>query len=210
MAGDRDRWSDNVAAQRDTSRDGRARGWARRPSCLVSNRRSHQAPRTVIMRGRTRRTRRSRVAECCPDGEDERAKPGRNYRSIRAHLLPLSCTELPKRGHEANVQCEMRPPLAAEAWISRDRKRVVASANASSVTGDTILSFHPLPFSLLFSFPFHFDCFGFRRLFVGKDRSLNAELWTILSLFLVLFSTMNSERLVYKRWIFFCFFFFRN
>lgn len=54
----------------------------------------------------------------------DRAKAGRNYRSIRAHLLPVFWTMLPD-GLVPNVQCEMRPPSGPDAWLSRDRNHAV-------------------------------------------------------------------------------------
>ena len=46
-----------------------------------------------------------------------------------------------RTGLDANAQCEMRPPSGPDVWISRGRKRTVASANASRIHQDTILSF---------------------------------------------------------------------
>lgn len=74
----------------------------------------------------------SRVAECW---RADRAKPGRKYRSIVPTYFrcPGRCF---RTGLDANAQCEMRPPSGPDVWISRGRKRTVASANASHIHQD--------------------------------------------------------------------------
>lgn len=118
----------------------------------------------------TRRTRRSRVAECCPPdgGEDERAKPGRNYRSIRAHLLPLSCTHSFRNGasrrvwNAASVRSGSLDFMGSETCCRFGKCSLYP-------TGDTILSFRPL-FFFCFLFLFDFHRFGFRRLSDGFEK----------------------------------------
>ena len=108
----------------------------------------------------------SRVAECWPC---------QARKELSIDSCPLTSVVLDDAswtGLDANAQCEMRPPSGPDAWISQGRKRVVASANASPVRGDTILSLPraPVTSGSLFLGQVRIHCFSSMRFCPGKMR----------------------------------------